>query len=147
MTICIFACSILTFEKVGCLAAVALSIIVLVKIDSDPTQAERQRQLLRYQTRSRRAFHHRILRCAVSVFRFAIRRQHADGLCQLSRHGALALHNYFIGHLRGAFFRSHAAANSHRDLLHSDFCLLGDCQSAWLASSTRHRRPLLPEVV
>lgn len=39
VTLCIFVCSILAFEKAGRLAAVALSIIVLIKIDGGPAQA------------------------------------------------------------------------------------------------------------
>ena len=39
MTLCIFVCSMLAFEKAGRLAAVALSIIVLIKIDGGPAQA------------------------------------------------------------------------------------------------------------
>jgi uncharacterized membrane protein YccC len=39
VAICIFVCSVLAFEKAGRLAAVALSIIVLVKIDGGPAQA------------------------------------------------------------------------------------------------------------
>ncbi|MGB8538799.1 MAG: hypothetical protein WCD57_20415 [Acidobacteriaceae bacterium] len=37
--LCIFLCSALAFDKAGRLAAVALSIIVLVKIDGGPAQA------------------------------------------------------------------------------------------------------------
>src|ERR1700723_1038649 len=36
---CIFVCSVLAYEKAGRLAAVALSIIVLFKIDNGPAQA------------------------------------------------------------------------------------------------------------
>jgi uncharacterized membrane protein YgaE (UPF0421/DUF939 family) len=36
---CIFVCSMLAFEKAGRLAAVTLSIIVLIKIDGGPAQA------------------------------------------------------------------------------------------------------------
>jgi uncharacterized membrane protein YgaE (UPF0421/DUF939 family) len=39
VTLCIFVCSALAFDKAGRLAAVALSIIVLVKIDNGPAQA------------------------------------------------------------------------------------------------------------
>jgi uncharacterized membrane protein YgaE (UPF0421/DUF939 family) len=39
VTLCIFVCSMLAFEKAGRLAAVALSIIVLIKIDGGPAQA------------------------------------------------------------------------------------------------------------
>jgi uncharacterized membrane protein YgaE (UPF0421/DUF939 family) len=39
VALCIFACSALAFDKAGRLAAVALSIIVLVKIDNGPAQA------------------------------------------------------------------------------------------------------------
>lgn len=39
VALCIFVCSALTFDKAGRLAAVALSIIVLVKIDGGPAQA------------------------------------------------------------------------------------------------------------
>ena len=39
VALCIFACSVLAYEKAGRLAAVALSIIVLVKIDGGPAQA------------------------------------------------------------------------------------------------------------
>jgi uncharacterized membrane protein YgaE (UPF0421/DUF939 family) len=37
--LCVFACSMLEFEKAGRLAAVTLSIIVLIKIDGGPAQA------------------------------------------------------------------------------------------------------------
>jgi uncharacterized membrane protein YgaE (UPF0421/DUF939 family) len=37
--ICIFICSALTFDKAGRLAAVALTIVVLVKLDAGPGQA------------------------------------------------------------------------------------------------------------
>jgi uncharacterized membrane protein YgaE (UPF0421/DUF939 family) len=37
--LCVFVCSMLQFEKAGRLAAVALSIIVLIKIDGGPAQA------------------------------------------------------------------------------------------------------------
>jgi uncharacterized membrane protein YgaE (UPF0421/DUF939 family) len=39
VALCIFICSALAFDKAGRLAAVALSIIVLVKIDNGPAQA------------------------------------------------------------------------------------------------------------
>ena len=39
VALCIFTCSALAFDKAGRLAAVALSIIVLVKIDNGPAQA------------------------------------------------------------------------------------------------------------
>jgi uncharacterized membrane protein YgaE (UPF0421/DUF939 family) len=39
VALCIFLCSALAFDKAGRLAAVTLSIIVLVKIDSGPAQA------------------------------------------------------------------------------------------------------------
>ena len=39
VAVCIFVCSALAFDKAGRLAAVALSIVVLVKIDGGPTQA------------------------------------------------------------------------------------------------------------
>jgi uncharacterized membrane protein YgaE (UPF0421/DUF939 family) len=39
VTLCIFICSALAFDKAGRLAAVTLSIIVLVKIDNGPAQA------------------------------------------------------------------------------------------------------------
>jgi uncharacterized membrane protein YgaE (UPF0421/DUF939 family) len=39
VALCIFCCSALAFDKAGRLAAVALSIIVLVKIDNGPAQA------------------------------------------------------------------------------------------------------------
>ena len=39
VALCIFICSMLAFDKAGRLAAVALSIIVLVKIDNGPAQA------------------------------------------------------------------------------------------------------------
>ena len=39
VALCIFVCSMLAFEKAGRLAAVALSIIVLVTIDGGPAQA------------------------------------------------------------------------------------------------------------
>jgi uncharacterized membrane protein YccC len=39
VALCIFLCSALPFDKAGRLAAVALSIIVLVKIDGGPAQA------------------------------------------------------------------------------------------------------------
>jgi uncharacterized membrane protein YgaE (UPF0421/DUF939 family) len=39
VAICIFVCSALAFDKAGRLAAVTLSIIVLVKIDGGPAQA------------------------------------------------------------------------------------------------------------
>src|ERR1700722_13555895 len=42
---CIFVCSVLAYEKAGRLAAVALSIIVLVKIDNGPAQAAMARFL------------------------------------------------------------------------------------------------------
>ncbi len=37
--ICVFVCSALTFDKAGRLAAVALTIVVLVKLDAGPGQA------------------------------------------------------------------------------------------------------------
>jgi uncharacterized membrane protein YgaE (UPF0421/DUF939 family) len=39
VALCLFICSTLAFDKAGRLAAVALSIIVLVKIDNGPAQA------------------------------------------------------------------------------------------------------------
>ena len=45
VALCIFVCSVLAYEKAGRLAAVALSIIVLVKIDSGPAQAAMARFL------------------------------------------------------------------------------------------------------
>src|SRR5271163_3271743 len=39
VTLCIFVCSALAYDKAGRLAAVTLSIIVLVRIDSGPAQA------------------------------------------------------------------------------------------------------------
>jgi uncharacterized membrane protein YgaE (UPF0421/DUF939 family) len=39
VALCLFVCSALAFDKAGRLAAVALSIIVLVKIDGGPAQA------------------------------------------------------------------------------------------------------------
>jgi uncharacterized membrane protein YgaE (UPF0421/DUF939 family) len=39
VALCIFVCSALQFEKAGRLAAVALTIIVLIKIDGGPAQA------------------------------------------------------------------------------------------------------------
>jgi uncharacterized membrane protein YccC len=39
VVLCILVCSALAFDKAGRLAAVALSIIVLVKIDGGPAQA------------------------------------------------------------------------------------------------------------
>ena len=39
VALCIFICSALAFDKAGRLAAVTLSIIVLVKIDNGPAQA------------------------------------------------------------------------------------------------------------
>jgi uncharacterized membrane protein YccC len=45
VALCIFVCGVLAYEKAGRLAAVALSIIVLVKIDSGPAQAAMARFL------------------------------------------------------------------------------------------------------
>jgi uncharacterized membrane protein YgaE (UPF0421/DUF939 family) len=39
VTLCIFVCSMLAYEKAGRLAAVTLSIIVLIQIDGGPAQA------------------------------------------------------------------------------------------------------------
>ncbi|MGB7553743.1 MAG: FUSC family protein [Candidatus Korobacteraceae bacterium] len=39
VTLCLFVCGILAFDKAGRLAAVALTIIVLIKIDGGPAQA------------------------------------------------------------------------------------------------------------
>jgi uncharacterized membrane protein YccC len=45
VAVCIFVCSVLAYEKAGRLAAVKLSIIVLVKIDGGPAQAAMARFL------------------------------------------------------------------------------------------------------
>lgn len=39
VTLCLFVCSMLAFDKAGRLAAVALTIIVLIRIDGGPAQA------------------------------------------------------------------------------------------------------------
>ena len=39
VAVCVFICSALTFDKAGRLAAVALTIVVLVKLDAGPGQA------------------------------------------------------------------------------------------------------------
>lgn len=45
VALCIFICSMLAYDKAGRLAAVALSIIVLIKIDGGPAQAAMARFL------------------------------------------------------------------------------------------------------